>query len=429
MTCIAFQIVPDIALTERLFDELGAKTGDSSGITRDSYGMGEQFAHDLVRMEAEKIGMECHTDAACNLYMVMRGRGDGPAIMIGSHLDSVPSGGNFDGAAGVLAGLAVASGFHRAGQRPPVDLVVTAIRAEESTWFGASYIGSRAAFGTLTDEELDGVCRSDTGIPLGAAIEQAGGDPNALRRGDRALDPARVALFVETHIEQGPVLIDERLPVGLVTGIRGSFRHRHAACFGEYAHSGATPRKTRRDAVRATAELVSILDELWARLETEGHDLSVTFGQVNTVAEEAAFSKVAGRVDFALDIRSECDTTLDMMRAELRRVVAQIELRTGTNFDLGDETGSDPARMNKAILAQMEQLADALAIPARRMASGAGHDAAVFARQGIPTAMLFIRNRNGSHNPDESMDIDDFAQAARLLCALCESWSGPPEPD
>lgn len=415
-------IVPDISLASRLFDELRQRTGGPGGITRTSYGLGEQIAHDMVRREALRLGMRAETDAACNLYLTLEGETGGPAIMIGSHLDSVPSGGNFDGAAGVLAGLAVAAGFVAAGRRPPVDLTVMAVRAEESTWFGASYIGSRAAFGTLTSDELDGVLRAGDRISLGAAIDAAGGDTARIRTGQPYLDPARIGLFLEPHIEQGPVLVAEGLPIGLVTGIRGSFRHRHAACHGTYAHSGATPKSVRQDAVLATSRLVVEMDAAWRALQDAGRDLAVTFGQSATVSGEAAFSKVAGRTDFALDVRSEDPETLDVMRAELRRIAGRIEQQEGVRFEFGPETGSTPAKMNPAVIAEMAVLTERLDVPARAISCGAGHDAAVFAGQGVPTAMVFIRNRNGSHNPDEAMEIADFAKAAEVIAALCETW-------
>src|SRR5690606_1609644 len=219
------------------------------------------------------------------------------------HLDSVPQGGNFDGAAGVLAGLAVAAGYRAAGVAPPQDLVVMATRAEESTWFSASYIGSRAAFGRLTAAEIDTVRRAGDRVTLGDAIDAAGGDAAALRAGRAYLDPARIACFIEPHIEPGPGRLAAGHAAGIVTGIRGAFRHRNACCRGTYAHSGATPRPCRQDAVLATARLVTRLDEIWQELLEQGHELTVTFGRFATCEGEAAFSKISGHVDFMLDVR------------------------------------------------------------------------------------------------------------------------------
>lgn len=409
----------DIALAERLFAELRQRTGTDRGITRASYGLGEQIAHDMVRREAKKLGLDIAMDMACNLYLTMKGREEGPGVIIGSHIDSVPLGGNFDGAAGVLLGLAVVAGYVKAGIRPLRDVTVMVIRAEESTWFGASYIGSRGAFGLLGADELDHVKRSSDQVSLGAAIDAAGGDTAALRAGKAFLDPDRIALFLEPHIEQGPVLIERGLPVGIVTGIRGSFRYREARCLGVYAHSGATPREYRQDCVRAAAALVSDLDEHWSRLEAEGQDLVVTFGQFSTDPAEAAFSKIAGRLNFSVDIRSQERETLDQMQDILHRSVRRIEADHRVRFELGRLTGSTAAKMDLRLVQALAEHAERLGIPTQLMACGAGHDAAVFAGKGVATGMIFIRNAHGSHNPQEHMDMSDFADAARLASALC----------
>lgn len=423
----AGHVHPDLAMAEKLFAELAARTGGGrpgSGFNRTSYGLGEQIAHDMVQREARKLGMTCSIDAGCNLYMTLKGREDGPGVIVGSHLDTVPNGGNYDGAAGVLMGLCVAAGFVRAGRRPARDLTVMAIRAEESTWFGASYVGSRAAFGSLTGAELDGVRRAGDGVPLGMAIEAAGGNCTALRGGRAQLLPKDVAAFIEPHIEQGPVLVEEGREIGLVTGIRGSFRYRKARCEGEYAHSGATPRAYRRDATLAVSHLVVALDKAWKAYAKQGRDLAVTFGQFQTERENAAFSKVAGRVDFALDVRSEDGLMLDEMEAELHREVARIEAECNVSFNLGTRTGSSPARMDQGLQSRLADIARARDLDARPMPCGAGHDAAVFARNGVPSAMIFIRNRNGSHNPAEAMEMEDFARAAEVLSDFCDVGPG-----
>jgi N-carbamoyl-L-amino-acid hydrolase len=410
---------PDLALAERLFDELGQRTAAVEGVTRASYGAGENLAHQIAAREARRIGMAVETDAALNLYMTLPGRTRSPRLIIGSHLDSVPCGGNFDGAAGVLAGLAVAAGVAGAGVELKRDLTVMAIRAEESTWFNASYVGSRAAFGLLKPRELDQVVRADDGMTLAAHIAAAGGDVAALRSGRAFLSRETVAAFVEPHIEQGPELIDRSRPIGVVTGIRGSFRHRQAVCLGSYAHSGATPRRLRRDAVMATAALAGALDRLWLRRMKAGDDLAITIGQFATDPHEHAFSKVAGRVDFALDIRSQATETLAAIRRDLARIARRVEQSHGTTFRFGPLTDSAPAPMDADIVAGLRDAAAAAGHDAPLLPSGAGHDAAVFAAQGVPTGMLFIRNANGSHNPAEAMAMEDFSIAAQTLMRFC----------
>jgi N-carbamoyl-L-amino-acid hydrolase len=412
-------VAPDIDLAARLFDELRARTGHAGGITRASYGEGEELAHAMVRREAEALGLQLRVDAGLNLAVTLPGRTRAPAVVIGSHLDSVPCGGNFDGAAGVLMGLAVAAGWRHAGLQPARDLTVLVTRAEESTWFNASYIGSRGVLGLIQADELDAVTRSDTGRTLGDHIADLGGDPAALARGEAFMSAANVACFIEPHIEQGPQLIADDLPVGVVTGIRGSFRHRAAACLGAYGHSGTTPHALRRDAVVGASALVMALQALWTRLEEAGHDLTVTLGQFATDAREHAFSKVPGRVDFALDVRSQSTATLDEVRAETYALAARIEREHKVTFDWGPVSGSRPAVMDQLVVDGLVAAAADVGVAAPRMACGAGHDAAVFANAGIPAGMLFIRNANGSHNPHEQMAMADFAAAANVLSRFC----------
>lgn len=412
---------PDIDLAARLFEELRQRTGAPEGITRVSYGPGEGIAHEIVRREAQALGLEVQSDAACNLYVTLRGREPGAMTLVGSHLDSVPRGGNYDGAAGVLLGLSVAAGFRAAGLQPWHDLTIMAIRAEESTWFNASYIGSRAALGQLEPEELDAVVRSSDGRPLGECIAAAGGDTEALRQKRSFLDPASIGVFIEPHIEQGPFLVESGAPIGVVTGIRGSFRYRQARCLGVYAHSGATPRLSRRDAVSAVAALILDLNLLWRRMEQEGEDLTITVGQIATDPREHAFSKVAGRVDFALDVRSQSRSTLGRMRLESQALADKVAQAYGVEFSFGAISESHPALMDAAVAAALHRAASANGVAPPFMACGAGHDAAVFANAGVPTGMLFIRNENGSHNADEAMSIDDFAVAAAVLSRYCQA--------
>ena len=220
------------------------------------------------------------------------------------------------------------------------------------------------------------------------------------------------------------MLVAEATALGIVTGIRGSFRYRAAVCHGAYAHSGATPRAQRRDSVRAVARLITAMDDLWQRHAAMGSDLTVTFGQVSTDPLEAAFSKVAGKVTFALDVRSAEPETLSAVDAALADLIRDIENAEGVRFDLGPRSGSSPAQMDPGLVAALGTAADDACIATRVMACGAGHDAAVFAQMGVPTAMVFVRNENGSHNPDEAMTLDDFAAGAAVVARIV---ANPPD--
>ena len=408
-------IMPDLELARSMFGELERHTRVGRGIVRASYGAGEHFAHQLAERTAQGLGLEIATDAACNLYMTLPGRRrDLPRLVVGSHMDSVPQGGNYDGAAGVVAGLSAVAGLKSFGIVPRCDVTIMAIRAEEAAWFDSSYVGSHAAFGRLAGEALD-VPRSDTKRPLADHMAESGCDVAALRRGEAHLKPAGIAAFLEIHIEQGPVLEHAALTVGIVTGIRGCLRHASAKCFGDYAHSGAAPRSVRRDAVAATVELLHRLGQHWAETERAGADLVFTVGQFNTDPLVAAPSKVAGETRFVLDFRGlEEGTMRDASRAAVR-LANEIGARQNVRFELGEPSYSYPAVMDQGLRGRLSEIATSVEIPAMELASGAGHDAAVFATFGVPSGMIFIRNSNGSHNPDEAMDLADFGLAAQLL--------------
>jgi N-carbamoyl-L-amino-acid hydrolase len=408
-------INPDRALAQALFDALHEQSFDGVGINRDSYGDGEQRAHDLLREHALRLGLEVQTDAALNLYMTLPGRSRAlPRVMTGSHLDSVPRGGNFDGAAGVVAGIAILSGWQKIGYQPLRDVTVMAIRAEESAWFPFSYIGSKAAFGKLPASALQ-VKRADSGKTLTEHLAQQGGEPQRLIDGEAWLKPEDIDCFIELHIEQGPVLVGAATSLGIVTGICGSLRYRHARTLGRYAHSGATPRNHRQDSVVATSELVVTLQRLWQELEDKGHHLTVTVGQFYTDPQQADFSTVAGQVDFSLDMRSQSPLTLALMDQKLRTALTDITARHGVEIILGQHTSSDPGVVSPALFDQLTTAAAALGHWAMPLPSGAGHDTALFAGAGVDAAMLFVRNANGSHNPDEAMDMEDFTAAMQVL--------------
>jgi N-carbamoyl-L-amino-acid hydrolase len=232
------------------------------------------------------------------------------------------------------------------------------------------------------------------------------------------LGPDNVAAYLEVHIEQGPVLDAEEVPVGIVTGVPGSRRLRAARVVGEYNHSGATPRKYRRDAAIALAELAHRVDERWAALEAEGHRLVCTFCVLAT-APEAGFTKIAGEAHFQLDVRSVNPHSVDALMECVYALVPEIEARRGVRFELGAETGSRASPMDAGIQAGLRRAADGLGIAHRDIASGGGHDAVAFAQAGIPAGMVFVRNQNGSHNPDEAMRMDDFSAA----CAVVTRWA------
>ncbi|MGG5810145.1 Zn-dependent hydrolase [Falsiroseomonas sp. CW058] len=409
-------IAPDLAAMARdLFEELRAAHHDGTGITRETYGAGETAAMRRIEAIARSAGLDCAWDAAANLRISLPGTDPAlPAAACGSHLDSVPQGGNFDGAAGVIAGLLA---LLEARRGPPLHrtLHLFVMRGEESAWYGRPYLGSSALFGRFDPAWLDLPCLRDPALTLRAAMRREGADTEAVAAGARLLDPATLSHFVELHIEQGPVMVARGVPVGLVSGIRGNHRHPAARCTGEAAHSGAVPRWLRRDAVLGAADFAMRLDASWRTLLERGEDLVMTFGIFTTDPKEHAMTRVPGECRFTLEYRSESERTLDDFLALAEAEAADVGRERRVRIDLGPGVRTPPAVMDPGLLGHARALCRSAGIPHEVLASGAGHDAAIFANAGVPAAMVFVRNEHGSHNPAEAMEFGDFLTGAAVL--------------
>ena len=398
-----------------LFARLREMSFDGIGISRETYGPSETAAMELVAKEAEVHGLETEWDAARNMIVRLPGQDRRlAAVATGSHLDSVPQGGNYDGAAGVIAGLSALIEAKTQGA-PRRSMEVYALRGEESAWFGGPcYFGSRALFGQIEASDLASRHR-DTGSTLAEQMAASGADMTIIE-GKQTIRPAEdFHAWFELHIEQGPVLIAKEKPVGIVTGIRGNTRRRHVKCVGEAAHSGAVPRWLRHDAVLAMSELLMRLDEHWRVLLAWGEDLVFTTGIVETDPTEHAVSRVPGQVTFAIEFRSQDKKTIENFGNILVTECEKIGGERGVCFDLGDAVSSAPAKMSGKMVALVEGEAQAAGLDYEIMPSGAGHDTAVFANAGVPATMIFVRNDKGSHNPHEAMDMADFARGTDLL--------------
>ena len=411
------------SLAEMLFDELRARTSDGRGITRECYAEGEQAALAFFREIAEAHGLKCSFDRAANLLVTLPDdNGKQPAIILGSHADSVPQGGNFDGGAGVVAGLIclIRLKAERLAGGPPVRLLI--LRGEESAYYGRANIGSRALFGLLLPTDLEAKRRGD-GRTLREALQSVKAEVEAIAEGKVLFPQGSATAYLELHIEQGPVMVARDLPTAIVTGIRGNLRHRHVLCRGEAGHSGTVPRWLRRDAMFAVSDLLMRLDEHWNRLLERGLDLVITMGICSTDSERHAISRIPGEVYFSFEVRSQSYETLEsfyeLFRSECRAVSDQRRV----SFEFDDRIYTEPAKMDESIIKRLRHFSDQLGFQTELLPSGAGHDAAIFANAGVPSGMIFVRNRSGSHNPDESMNIDDFMHGLELMFAFASASS------
>lgn len=403
---------------ERIFDELAARTRDGGGVTRPAWSEQDRIAAEILEREGRALGLETASDAAGNLYITLPGQDrSAPGVLTGSHLDSVPTGGNYDGAAGAIAGLVMLAAFKELGVAPACDVRCVGLRGEESVWYGIAYVGSRLAVGSLDPAEAGRLVRGDTGRSLFDHMRDLGLDPGAFDGSPAYVTPANTRAFLELHIEQGPVLIERGVPTSIPTVIRGNVRFPYAKCYGEYAHSAAVPRSQRHDALLAAVELVGRLDARWQQVEAEGHpDTVFTVGKLFTDPAEHAMTKVPGECAFTLNFGGTSKDLLDRLRAETYDLAAEIAERRRVTFELGDCVGSDPTPLDKGLRQRLLAAAGSLGIATTEMPT-VGHDASIFARAGIPSAMVLVRNQHGSHNAAEAMEMDDFREGVKILAA------------
>jgi N-carbamoyl-L-amino-acid hydrolase len=420
-------------MVARLFEDLRSRTvdADGGGVTRASYGAGEQIGHDLMRAAAEEAGLQVCNDVAGNQYATLAGADrNAPRWISGSHFDSVPNGGNFDGAAGAVAALTAVMALKDMGVRPRRDITAMAIRAEEcSSWFTGQHgghLGSRAALGLLQPSELDTAIHLATGATLGQSIDAAGFDAGAVRHGPAPLSAQNVRGFAELHIEQGPVLVGAGVSAGIVTGIRGTIRARNARCLGAYSHSGAVPQDLRQDAVLATAELIHRVDSHCAALRRRGNDIVFAVGRLHTDAKVDSLSKVPGEASFTIDLRSQEAGVLAELQTLLGRLATEIGKARNVQFDLGRLALAEPTVMDSPSRNLLKDAASAFGIKAPLVPCGAGHDAAEFVRAGIPACMIFVRNTGESHNPMEHMTLEDFRDGLLLLTWFLAEMANAP---
>lgn len=402
-------------LADSLFEDIRQLSRDGPGVTRASYGDVETSALAYLEKVAAAEGIETSYDAGRNLWMTVGGRDSTlPRVITGSHIDSVPKGGNYDGLAGIVAGLICAIRMHREQATPVRSFAAVAFRGEESAWFGKPYLGSAAMLGKLTEQDL-GLKQRDTGYPLMFYMREAGADPQRLIRREPLVDMRSIRAFFELHIEQGPVLEDAGRPIGIVTGIRGNFRHRAIRCVGTAGHSGAVPKRMRHDPVFAVADLLSRIDEAWDEWLQRGHDLVVTTGVLHTNVDTHAPSIIPGDVSFSIEARSESQETLLSFRSSILSECEAIGSARGVRFEFDQPVFSAPATMDVDFVERLTRICVARNLNYMQIPSGAGHDAALFANAGIPAAMIFVRNQHGSHNPDEGMLLTDFMMGTDVL--------------
>jgi allantoate deiminase len=349
--------------------------------------------HRLVRQWMETAGMSVHVDAAGNLRGVS-GAGPRP-LMIGSHLDTVPHAGPFDGVLGVMMAIALAEA------RPNCPIEVAAFSEEEGVRFGIPFIGSRALVGNPVMDPA-----------VLEAIREYGLDPKEL---PAAVVDDSIKGYLEFHIEQGPVLGQLGLPLGVVTSIVGLTRMQ-VVFHGQANHAGTTPMRARRDALAGAAEWIATV---------EG-EVSQDAGLVATVGrlhiEPNVSNAIAGMVSASLDVRHANDDARQDVAASLCNWAARIAARRGLQVEFLRLLDQPAVAMDSEMVTLLERAVCAAGYPVHRMSSGAGHDAMVLANR-VPAGMLFLRSPGGiSHHPDETVLAEDVAAALEVGVRFLDGW-------
>ncbi|AOR75426.1 allantoate amidohydrolase [Novosphingobium resinovorum] len=355
----------------------------------------------------EAAGMRVHVDAAANLVGRYDGHlGHAPALVIGSHLDSVRDAGPYDGPLGIMLGIEAVAALHAEGRRLPFPIEVYAFGDEEGSRFPAAMLTSRAVAGTLDAAALD--ITDTAGVTLAEALVTTPDYLTAARSPDTTL------AYLEAHIEQGPVLEADGLAVGTVTGIAAQLRYR-VTVKGMAGHAGTATMRLRRDALAGAAAMVLAVEQI---ARADNSDVVATVGVLEALP--GAPNVIPGEVRFTIDVRSGAEERRDAVAEAILARIGEIaearalELAVSLIHDLA-ASPSDPALMDL-----MDDALAAAGQPVRRLVSGAGHDAMNMAAL-CPTVMLFIRCREGiSHNPAEHVEPADAEIALRVMLGFID---------
>jgi hydantoinase/carbamoylase family amidase len=386
------------------------------GLTREVYTAEYSEALALVTSRMEEVGLTVREDAAGNLFGAWAGSDPSlPAVWTGSHFDTTLNAGAYDGVLGVLGAIVAVGQLRAAGFSPRPSIEVIGFAGEEPR-FGAGCIGSRAMIGALSRAELDSMVDRD-GISIAAAMRTVGLDPDRIAEAE--FDPGRVAAFVELHIEQGAVLEQRGIPLGVVERIAAPHQLR-ITLTGKARHAGSTPMTLRADALAGAAEIVLAVE----RLARDSPSAS-TVGTVGTVAvAPGAVNVIPGEVTIDVDVR---DVVLDTREAVVSAIGAEVQAtcaRRGLAAETRQMVFDRPAPCDPEIVETVRAACGELEIPYLDMASGAYHDAMVLGAR-IPIGMIFVPSRDGlSHHPDEYTDPAQLDLGVQVLAGTLAKLAG-----
>ncbi|MBI4200663.1 MAG: Zn-dependent hydrolase [Chloroflexi bacterium] len=403
---------PELHVQARRVEEdlmaLARMTDPQLPYTRQAFTPYDREARQWLLAKMEQVGLEVRIDAAANIIGRRKGRrSGGPVIMLGSHIDTVRAGGRYDGMVGVIGALEVIRCLNEAGWTSQHSLEMVSFTCEEPTAFGLSPMGSRAMAGTLAAEQVL-AARGPEGNNLAESLAYVGGDAHGL--GQTRRRPGEIAGFLELHIEQGPVLEREGLPIGVVTAIAAPCRGR-ATLVGEANHSGATMMHERHDALCGAAEVVLAVERACSAPGVT--DTVGTVGYLNVSPNMV--NVIPGKVGMQVEVRSTRQDFLDMVRAQVEQSLYAVAERRGLEASLEWLACEQPVPIPEHMQGLIQQACDELGIRWMPLPSRASHDAARIASI-TPIGMVFVPSRAGkSHTPEEWTDFDHIARGVAVL--------------
>jgi N-carbamoyl-L-amino-acid hydrolase len=374
------------------------------GLTRTALSDADLKARTYVKRRMAEAGLHVREDGAANIigrYNPAKSASDLPCIAIGSHIDTVPFGGKFDGALGVCAGLEMIRAIQESKLAMPSPLEILIFTDEEGAHYAGTF-GSRAMVDLLSESEIYR-SRADGQPSLAESLRRIGRDPNTVAQAVRS--PSEFRAFIELHIEQGPVLSSLGIPIGIVEGIV-SVERDIIRVVGQFGHAGTTPMVLRDDALVKAAKLITAIHQAVINDET---------GAVGTIGDlqvhPGVFNAIPGKVEMLLDLRSMKDSTLAALHTQIKEI-----LRSEGGASMEVVLKKEGVLMDPGIMNLIESACRDRNFPSQRLGSGAAHDAMSFGTKGIPTGMIFIPCDGGrSHCPDESICWDDAVKGAQIL--------------
>ncbi len=389
------------------------------GFTRLSYTKEEKQAHQVFQAIAENLGLDVHTDQAGNLWATWHVNKNAPTIAVGSHLDTVSSGGGYDGVAGVLTGLAAIKRLKDQNYTPQKNITILCFASEESARFGVSTIGSKAISGLLAKDEVASV-KDAEGISIQESVESFGLSWDKIDQAE--VNANRLESFLELHIEQGTQIEEHGAQIGIVRGVACPIRL-NVTAFGMANHTGTTPMGRRQDAFASIAPLITFVEEQALQMN-EAASLPLVATVSTGHIRPNVMNVIPGEVELGIDIRSVDDKLKKELAQRIQQYCKEIECKRNISVEVQTLVDNDSVFLDTNIHNKLSNIAEDLNMKTLTMDSGAGHDVMNMAHK-WPSGLLFISCQDGiSHHPREYASPEDLVTGTKVIAEYLRVESG-----